>query len=480
MSSIMSLTFSQMQQICKAIKPLIEGVNFIQFFELSSRKFLLKLKRDKKLIHLLMCFQEPFLRFHLVEGKFFPRSSPFSERITNRLEGKTLVDCSLVNEDRILLLTFQEKNQKSYLVAEFFPRKPNLYLLNSNQEQIQESWNPTDDEKYQFPQKPERKASLSQKNTTLEVSDSTAIQKFYEEQEQKEEFRRKKNHISSRLRKLLKRVEKGLQQTTSHIQRCQEWQRIQHEGVLLQSNLYRMRKGMTELAVLDWEKNGEECFISLNPQREPSEDVAKRFRQSKKLRLGLEYAQLDLRKWEKERDLRQHQMQMLDAIDSLPDLERFYRDVIPLSEEKSPLKAQQTVVRLPYHEYVTATGLRIWVGKNDKSNEQLTFQLARGSDWWLHTRNDPGAHVILRCRKGSDPDEESILDAIQLALRYSKAKGRGEAEVCLSQCKYVSRLGKGKIGKVQISKHQVVLAKIDEERWQQLKSSLRFTPNLPL
>lgn len=157
---------------------------------------------------------------------------------------------------------------------------------------------------------------------------------------------------------------------------------------------------------------------------------------------------------EKEIDLLRER---IEKIEEAPEEEK-------LLSEKKPEKKPVAKV---YREFFSEAGLAIWVGKRDKDNEVLTFQLGRGSDWWMHVHDFPGSHVILRCPKSSTPDQESILDAAQLSIYFSKAKNQLGAEVCLTQCKYVSKMGKEK-GKVQISKHKVISVKTDEKRLQRL------------
>ncbi len=132
-------------------------------------------------------------------------------------------------------------------------------------------------------------------------------------------------------------------------------------------------------------------------------------------------------------------------------------------------KSPQNTPALPYRELITEAGLQIWVGKSDKDNDKLTFSHAHGSDYWLHARDVPGSHVILRLGKVKEPDDESLKDAIQAALFYSKAKDRKEGEVCVTQCKFVSRFGQNQPGKVQISHHRVAYAKMDPSRLRKLR-----------
>jgi predicted ribosome quality control (RQC) complex YloA/Tae2 family protein len=275
-------------------------------------------------------------------------------------------------------------------------------------------------------------------------------------------------YVQRQLRRAVKRSLLRYEQYQVKLLECQNWHLVHHQAQLLQSNLFRLHKGMTHLLVLDWEQDNKEVRIDTDPLIEPSEFVKQMFRKSRKLRIGQSHllkqvnlAKELLVKYEK-------QMADLSAISSLEQLKHFCL-LNQWQMEKSPIvpHAKLFVPRLPYEEYISKQGLQIWVGKSAKDNDRLTFQCANGSDYWLHVRDYPGSHVVIRCMKNKKPDQESLSDAIELALRFSKCKGEGE--VCITQIKYLKRV-KGIAGKVMFSKHQTVFAVPDINRWNQLRS----------
>lgn len=131
---------------------------------------------------------------------------------------------------------------------------------------------------------------------------------------------------------------------------------------------------------------------------------------------------------------------------TLEELEDTYPVTIKEKEKKE----------LPFREYISETGFKILVGKSSKSNDILTFQYAKGNDLWLHVKDYPGSHVVIMRPKGKEVDQATIEKAVSLACYYSKAKNAAHAEVCLTEKKYVSRLGKKGDGKVQISKQKII------------------------
>jgi len=101
------------------------------------------------------------------------------------------------------------------------------------------------------------------------------------------------------------------------------------------------------------------------------------------------------------------------------------------------------------------------VGKNARSNEELTFKYARPDDYFFHTRGYGGSHVLLKARvpKGQKPRKEDIESAAALAAYFSKAKKQTRVPVSYTQRKYLKRNKKGKPGSVILMREEVVFVK---------------------
>lgn len=271
-----------------------------------------------------------------------------------------------------------------------------------------------------------------------------------------------KNLLLRTYKKSLKRVQKSYDNSILDLDRCRAWETVHHTGELLQANLYKIKKGVSSVTVHDWLHDDKAIKIPLESRKEPHEQVNALFRQARKLKAGIPHMERQVERMRMELERIQKIVVELEAVDEESKLEPFK---IPVKQKES---VEDPIIKR-YREYVTGSGLLIWVGKSAKDNDVLTFRLANGSDWWFHVSDFPGSHVVLRVPKNGEPDQEAILDAMLVALHHSKAKDRGEAEVCMTQCKYVTRSGKNKPGQVQISKHKNIKIVNDPERFQQLK-----------
>jgi predicted ribosome quality control (RQC) complex YloA/Tae2 family protein len=125
----------------------------------------------------------------------------------------------------------------------------------------------------------------------------------------------------------------------------------------------------------------------------------------------------------------------------------------------------------PFRRFTSADGLPIFVGRNARENEQLTFGLARSHDLWFHARGVPGSHVLLRVEKGVAPPAASIRDAGTLALLYSGLKKSGKGEVMYAKRSDVRKI-KGKTpGTVTVTQDKTIFADLDQARLRRLKES---------
>lgn len=88
---------------------------------------------------------------------------------------------------------------------------------------------------------------------------------------------------------------------------------------------------------------------------------------------------------------------------------------------------------------LTHDGYIIWVGRNSRQNEQVTFKNANSQDLWLHARDVPGAHVVIR-NDGRRIPEALIEQAAAVAAYYSTNRGEGRVIVDVTRVKYVRKI----------------------------------------
>ncbi|MCS6888112.1 MAG: NFACT RNA binding domain-containing protein, partial [Chloroflexus sp.] len=104
----------------------------------------------------------------------------------------------------------------------------------------------------------------------------------------------------------------------------------------------------------------------------------------------------------------------------------------------------------------SSDGLPIYVGRTARQNEEVTFRIARPTDFWLHARNIHGAHVIIRA---DNPPERTIAEAAALAAYYSQARNDAAVEVDLCRRRAVRKIPGGPTGLVSYHPERTLRAK---------------------
>lgn len=210
-------------------------------------------------------------------------------------------------------------------------------------------------------------------------------------------------------------------------------------GELLNTYGYGVEEGAKELEALNYYTN-ETIKIPLDPQLSPSENAKKYFDKYGKLK-RTEEALTELTKEVSE------EIEHLKSIQSALDIAREESDLTQIKEElmdygfirKKSSSKERSQKSKPLH-YITKEGFHIYVGKNNYQNEELTFKIATGNDWWFHAKKRPGSHVIVKT-EGKELPDSVFEDAARLAAHYSQGQSSDKIEVDYLQKKNVKKPG---------------------------------------
>jgi predicted ribosome quality control (RQC) complex YloA/Tae2 family protein len=140
-----------------------------------------------------------------------------------------------------------------------------------------------------------------------------------------------------------------------------------------------------------------------------------------------------------------------------------------LSRTGGGKKGRQEQRQGPFRHFTSSDGLAIYVGRNARENDELTFGLAKSDDLWLHARGTPGSHVVVRLEKGNDPPPETVRDAATLALLYSDLKKSGKGDIIYTRRKWVKKAKGQAQGAVTVSQEKSVFVALDKTRLARLK-----------
>ena len=242
-----------------------------------------------------------------------------------------------------------------------------------------------------------------------------------------------------------KRLRRQLSEWEAQLAKAQKWEALFHSGKLLQSRFFELKRGMDSIAIADWNDEMKPKTILLDRLLEPQDNLTLIFKQSKKLQKAIPHLERHLK--QKNAEIEQHEV--MERLAETTMDEEFLQQWLPKIAD--PQKKKEALKATPYMEFISPTGVLILVGKNSRGNDKLTFQVAQGNDWWMHASGYAGSHVVIR---DANPDQATLDYAMGLAVEYSKAKKTREAEVVVTQRKYVAKAPGSKPGQVQISQHK--------------------------
>ncbi|MEM6783748.1 MAG: NFACT family protein, partial [Bacteroidota bacterium] len=208
-------------------------------------------------------------------------------------------------------------------------------------------------------------------------------------------------------------------------------------GHLLMAQATQLAPGHEEVEVPDLLTGGTPVTIPLDPARTGVENAERYYDRARRTRQARAHAE---DRWQRVQDEAEETAALLAdlrAQERVVDLERFLKE---RKADLEPFTGREAVgeERLPYRRFPLPGGYEAWVGKNAKSNAELTTRHARPFDLWLHARGVPGSHVVVRVRGREDrPGSHVIEAAASLAAHYSDARGGSLVPVIVTEKKYV-------------------------------------------
>jgi hypothetical protein len=125
--------------------------------------------------------------------------------------------------------------------------------------------------------------------------------------------------------------------------------------------------------------------------------------------------------------------------------------------------------RLPYKSYRSSGGIDILVGRGARSNDELTYEIAKPDDVWLHARDVTGAHVVLRWSQEGAPPARDLHEAAALAAWYSRARGSTVVPVDWTRRRHVRRARGGPPGRALVERAKTVMARPSAELERRLR-----------
>lgn len=281
-----------------------------------------------------------------------------------------------------------------------------------------------------------------------------------------EEARALRERLGAALRRDFHRLTRREAALEGDMGRIAEAARYRKLGDLLLAHAHELPgRGAASTTVPDDFEDGAPLTIPLDPALDARENAARYYKQHKRLTAGRRHAEARLA------ETRAHMARLRARLDALPSLSLAEMRGLAPAPARPRSRAVDDTERLPYREFRSVAGEPIWVGRSAADNDALTFRHARGGDTWLHTRDAPGAHVVVPARGGKPPAEQTILDAATLAAHYSPLAKEAQVDVHVTQVKNLRKPRSAPPGMVYASETRTLRVRVDAERVRRLLGS---------
>ncbi|PYH26993.1 hypothetical protein US8_01774 [Bacillus altitudinis] len=260
-----------------------------------------------------------------------------------------------------------------------------------------------------------------------------------------------------------KKNENKLKKLTRTLEESQNAHKYQLYGELLTANIYAIKKGDKEATVINYyDEEGEEITIPLKTNKTPSENAQAYFTKYQKAKNAVEAVNEQIERTHEEIVYFDELIQQLSSA-SPKDLEEIREELVEgkylrPKQKRNAKKKKPSAIQLEAYE--SSQGVPILVGKNNKQNEYLTTKAAARDDIWLHTKDIPGSHVVIRHKA---PDEQTLLEAAQIAAYFSKAKESSSVPVDYTKIRHVKKPNGAKPGFVTYDQQQTLFVTPDED-----------------
>lgn len=450
------------QRVVEELRRTLTGRFFGKIFQLGPLSFAFDFGLRGEYLFISLDPSNP--RFYLVkrrikelEKESIPQIS-FAQTVRSKLSGAHLVNISKDPLDRIVRLTFHRELIFSRLIVQLTGRTADLFLLdelNRIQAVLREHGHTRLGEKYEPPPRP------SKETRELPVgpdSPSAQLDAYFAALDAKKLFDSQAKALRSKLTKSIRQQRTLKEHLHQDLVRHGDPEEHKRTGDLLLANIATAVRDGNKVRITDYYADGAPTIeIEVDEKRSLQEGAAHRFRQYTKAKRAAEEIAARLKQIDQDTAALEKRLQQLEQIIESRDqvaLESFEKPrPAPKHPEKKSSKTQKlTGVR----RYLSTDGYEILVGRAARDNDNLTFRIAQPNDLWMHTGDYPGSHVVIRNPTRKEIPHRTIIEAAQLAGRFSQASEDARVVVHYTERKFLSKPKGAAPGLVRLSRFRSI------------------------
>ncbi len=468
------------QGVVEEIGPLLVGGYLGKIFQLSPLSYAIDIGvRDGR--YLFISAEPSSPRLYLVKRRLKDlekQSNPhsqFAQALRAKLSGAELISVTRDSSERVIRFTFAPKDefgesQKRVLVAQLTGRSSNLFLLDgqgriTNVLRSAKGEGQSPGDTYESPT---LRAHPATDETPLQASKedslSAALDSHYLDKDQQKAFQLRAKDLLGALRKELRQRAKLKENLEKDLVAHGEPEAHKRLGDLLLANIATAQRKGSKVHIQDFYTEGAPTIeLDLDENSSLQEEASRYFARYTKAKRAKEEIAARLMRISRESYELQAKEALLERAIELHDEAALASFEKRAPQSKGRRIKRREVTKIPgVRLYKSSDGNEILVGRGARDNDNLTFRVAKPNDLWLHAADYPGSHVVVRRENRNEIPHRTIIEAAQLAARFSQASKDSKVVVHYTSRKFLSKPRGAAPGLVRMSTFKTILVEPKE------------------
>lgn len=299
---------------------------------------------------------------------------------------------------------------------------------------------------------------------------SKILEDYYKTKDIKDRIHQRSSDLRKSISIKLDRLYNKLKKQNEELLESENADSYKVYGELITSYIYMIEKGMESVEVDNfYDPEYKSVKIKLNENLTPSENAQKYFKKYTKMKTAKVEINNQIKISEEEIHYLENILLSIENCENLAELLDIREELGKVGYLKAQNKSKkETKLTTKPHEFLSSDGFKILVGKNNKQNDHLTLKVADNNDIWLHTKNIPGSHVIIKC-EGKEVSDETLFEGAMLAAYFSKSKISSQVPVDYTKKKNIKKPNGAKPGMVIYETNNTIYVTPTEELVAKLK-----------
>ncbi len=285
---------------------------------------------------------------------------------------------------------------------------------------------------------------------------SECLEEYYNGKDSANQGRVKASGIMRTVSDALNKKYLKKKRLSEELLRAEDSDELRLFGELLTANLHLVTQGLKYVDVVSY-YDGSTVRIPLDIKKSPAKNAQQYYKKYGKAKTAIKEKQVQLDENEQEITYLESVLSHLENCSEVIEAENIRAELVETGYIKKRKQGgyKDKKPKLEPLSYTLANGMKVLVGRNNKENDYITIKLAQKGDIWLHAKDIPGSHVVVKTG-GAELDEEAIYEAAGIAAFHSKWRSSENVPVDYVPIKFVKKPQAAKPGMVIFTNNRTV------------------------